>query len=74
MAQVFKLSQGQPVRIFVEDGDRRALVVGHVTLVVCEPMNHQFVNTLVVEGGAVPAPRGAVPQPPPPDGRERFRR
>lgn len=70
MAAVFKVSVGQPIRIFVVAGDMRALVTGRLALVECEPMAHDFVNTLVVEGGAVPV--DAVPSPAPPAPGERF--
>lgn len=74
MAKVHKLSEGQPIRIVVEFGDQRALVTGMVTRVVCEPLNHSFVNTLVIDGWAVPAPRDAVPPPEPvPTGRRFIR-
>jgi hypothetical protein len=72
MAAVHKLSVGQPIKIVVEVGGQSALVTGIVQRVVCEPLNHSFVNTLVVVGWAVPAPKDAVPPEPPAPVGERF--
>lgn len=72
MALVYRLSVGQPIKIYVEVGGQCALVTGTVQRVMCEPMNHTFVNTVVVDGWAVPAPK-APPTEPAPTG-ERFHR
>lgn len=72
MAAVHKLSVGQPIKVVVEVGGQRALVTGTVKRVVCEPYNHDFVNTLVVDGWALPAPKDAVPPEEPVPAGERF--
>ncbi|MBO0881225.1 MAG: hypothetical protein J2P17_12930 [Mycobacterium sp.] len=76
---VYRFTVGQQVEIFVEDSESGALALltGSIALVVPEdrhPQEHQFVKRLVVKGRAVAVSRDAVPQPPPPDTRERFYR
>lgn len=76
---VFRFTVGQQVEIFVVDSESGALALltGCIALVEPEdrhPKQHQFVKRLVVKGRAVAVSRDAVPQPPPPDTRERFYR